>query len=211
VARRTRTARRTQPDRPRATRKTQREPQEAETLLSGLLQPTMWPLRCEVARLERRRSERVGIASHEHREAISASTRRRSSSVRPTPRMMLSSSLRIAPWGSAAISRASSCARSSAPPCGTISLTRPMRCASSTPIRRPVITSSIALANPTTSGSRTVMPSRRRCSIAAQARRTRHFRPRWLHILLRHGVAKYHGEPPSDASPSSVSARSRSK
>src|SRR5262249_32686747 len=53
---------------------------------------------------------------------ISASMRRRSSSVRPTPRNTDSLSARMAPWGSAAISRATAWARSRALPRGTISL-----------------------------------------------------------------------------------------
>ena len=60
----------------------------------------------------------------------SASIRSRSSSVRPTPRITLSLSERIAPWGSAAISCASSWARAERLPRGTISLTSPMRSAS---------------------------------------------------------------------------------
>ena len=83
---------------------------------------------------------------------ISASMRSLSSSVRPTPRSTVSLSLRMAPWGRAAISWASSCARASALPFGTISFTRPMRSASRTSIRRPVMMSSMAREKPTTSG-----------------------------------------------------------
>lgn len=97
----------------------------------------MWPLRRDIAGLECRRSERVGVAAHEYRDHHFSLHAQPLLEVLPTPRMMLCLSLRIAPWE---VTLARQCVRTNASPRSTISLTKPIRSASSALIRRPVIT-----------------------------------------------------------------------
>ena len=89
----------------------------------------------------------------------SASIAIASASGRPWPRATDSLSVRIASWGSAAMSWASSSARASDCPVGTTSLASPMASASRASITRPVMMSSMARPMPTMRGRRTVPPS----------------------------------------------------